>query len=139
MCAVFFQYLDKPSLAYAGLWHADRHSSVGQDYQWLSTLFYPRWANCKFPMVNSSRSIPLSIAWPRFPVIRFVCGTVASRVPSECALPQSRILLASVPYDSGIANGAVQPAFTLITSWYKRSEHAMRVTCLTFLSTSKAK
>ncbi|KAH8800437.1 major facilitator superfamily domain-containing protein [Xylogone sp. PMI_703] len=123
MCIVFFfQYLDKTSLSYAAVFgmRTDTHL-VGQDYSWLSTLFYLGQFFSEYPM---------TYLLARFQVARVVgASTVFWGIVCMCmAAVQNFAGFGAARFILGIAEGAVSPAFVLITSyWYKRSEHPMRV------------
>ncbi|KAJ7507833.1 major facilitator superfamily domain-containing protein, partial [Mycena galericulata] len=97
-------YTDKMALSSGVVFglRSDAHL-VGQQYAWLSTLFYLGYMLAELPM---------SFALQRFPLGRFLsltCSFYSLRY-------ESRFLL-------GVCEGAVTPGFLMMSAcWYKRSE-----------------
>ncbi|KAJ3523390.1 hypothetical protein NM208_g12472 [Fusarium decemcellulare] len=119
MCLVeFFQYLDKQSIGYAAVFGlADDLGMTDHQYSWSVSSFYfgQLLANYIFIYLMS-----------RLPITKFV--GISGIIAGALAAPGSFGGFTAVRFLLGFAEGAVQPAFVIITStWYKKSEHSFRV------------
>ncbi|KAH9907422.1 major facilitator superfamily transporter [Xylariomycetidae sp. FL2044] len=122
MCLVFFfQYLDKQSLSYAGVFGliSDLNMTSVQ-YSWCSSIFYVGQLVAEYPFIYLMSKLHLT---------KFVGATVVIwGIICMClAAPKSFAGFAAVRFLLGFAEGAVSPSFVTITSiWYQKNEHASR-------------
>ncbi|KAM0563071.1 hypothetical protein ACHAPJ_001917 [Fusarium lateritium] len=123
MCLVeFFQYLDKQSIGYAAVFNlSDDLGMDSHQYSWSVSSFYfgQLLANYMFIYLMS-----------RLPITKFVgISVMVWGIIAGClAAPNNFGGFTAVRTMLGFAEGAVQPAFVIITStWYKKSEHSFRV------------
>ncbi|TID04272.1 putative transporter [Colletotrichum higginsianum] len=118
----FFQYLDKQSINYASVFGLRQDLWLtGQDYSWAISLFY-------FGQLCSE--YPAAYLMGRLPITLFVGVTIVVWGGVEMCLGAARDFrgLAAARFFLGFAEGAVSPAFIVITSnWYRRREHPVRV------------
>ncbi|KXH35200.1 hypothetical protein CSIM01_11154 [Colletotrichum simmondsii] len=118
----FFQYLDKQSINYASVFGLRKDLSLsGQDFSWIISLFY-------FGQLCSE--YPAAYLMGRLPITLFVGVTIIAWGAVEMTLGATHNFsgLAAARFFLGFAEGAVSPAFIIITSnWYRRREHPIRV------------
>ncbi|KAK1535925.1 hypothetical protein CPAR01_09467 [Colletotrichum paranaense] len=118
----FFQYLDKQSINYASVFGLRNDLSLsGQDFSWIISLFY-------FGQLCSE--YPAAYLMGRLPITLFVGVTIIAWGAVEMTLGATHNFsgLAAARFFLGFAEGAVSPAFIIITSnWYRRREHPIRV------------
>ncbi|KAF4910912.1 putative transporter [Colletotrichum fructicola] len=118
----FFQYLDKQSINYASVFGLRKDLRLtGQDFSWVISLFY-------FGQLCSE--YPAAYLMSRLPITLFVGVTIIIWGGVEMTLGATRDFhtLAAARFFLGFAEGAVSPAFIIITSnWYRRREHPIRV------------
>ncbi|UPK92281.1 hypothetical protein LCI18_003216 [Fusarium solani-melongenae] len=115
-------YLDKQSIGYAAVFNLSE--DLGMDshqYSWSVSSFYfgQLLANYIFIYLIS-----------RLPITKFVGISVMvwGIIAGSLAAPNNFGGFTAVRTMLGFAEGAVQPAFVIITStWYKKSEHSFRV------------
>jgi MFS transporter, ACS family, allantoate permease len=122
MCVVYgLNFLDKTSLSYASIMGLEEGLNlVGDDYQWLSSMFYFGYLAFEYPTNRLLQRLPIGkysagmvIAWGTvlacFAAVKDFGGAVAIR-----------FLL-------GLCESAVTPGFALITSqWYTKREQGLR-------------
>ncbi|KAK1625536.1 major facilitator superfamily domain-containing protein [Colletotrichum phormii] len=118
----FFQYLDKQSINYGSVFglRKDLHLT-GQDFSWIISLFY-------FGQLCSE--YPAAYLMGRLPITLFVGITIIAwgAVGMTLGATHDFAGLAAARFFLGFAEGAVSPAFIIITSnWYRRREHPIRV------------
>ncbi|KAF9869749.1 major facilitator superfamily transporter [Colletotrichum karsti] len=118
----FFQYLDKQSINYASVFGLRKDLRLtGQDFSWVISLFY-------FGQLCSE--YPAAYLMGRLPITLFVGVTIILWGAVEMCLGATHDFrgLAAARFFLGFAEGAVSPAFIIITSnWYRRREHPIRV------------
>ncbi|KAI3539713.1 hypothetical protein CSPX01_08669 [Colletotrichum filicis] len=118
----FFQYLDKQSINYASVFGLRKDLTLsGQDFSWIISLFY-------FGQLCSE--YPAAYLMGRLPITLFVGVTIIAWGAVEMTLGATHNFsgLAAARFFLGFAEGAVSPAFIIITSyWYRRREHPTRV------------
>ncbi|GKT48200.1 putative transporter [Colletotrichum spaethianum] len=118
----FFQYLDKQSINYASVFGLRKDLRLtGQDFSWVISLFY-------FGQLCSE--YPAAYLMGRLPITLFVGVTIIVWGGVEMCLGATHDFrgLAAARFFLGFAEGAVSPAFIIITSnWYRRREHPIRV------------
>ncbi|PQE31496.1 dal5-allantoate and ureidosuccinate permease protein [Rutstroemia sp. NJR-2017a WRK4] len=117
----FLQFLDKSSLNYSSVLGIQKDTHlVGQQYSWLSSVFYFGYLIANYPASLGFVKLPLAkflsvsiIVW----AVILGCHGAGESFAGLCVL---RILL-------GMAESTVSPGFSLLTGiWYKPSEHAWR-------------
>ncbi|KAL4935044.1 hypothetical protein BDV06DRAFT_234748 [Aspergillus oleicola] len=123
MCTVyFFQYLDKQAVGYAAIFglREDLNLSSGE-YSWVVSIFYLGQLASEYAFIY---------LMSRLPVARFVAVMIIiwGLVAGCLAAPHNFGGFAAVRFVLGACEGAVSPAFVIITSaWYKKQEHPIRV------------
>lgn len=122
MCVVYgMNYLDKTTLSYASIMGLKKDLHLkGDNYQWLSSMFYFGYLAWEYPTNRLLQRLPLGkysacciIAWGAvlslFATVSNFGGAVAIR------------------FFLGVAEAAVTPGFALITSqWYTKREQGTR-------------
>ncbi|KAJ7498900.1 CNF01220-like protein [Mycena latifolia] len=122
LCITYgLQYSDKTSLSSGVVFglRADTHL-VGQQYAWLSTIFYLGYMLAELPM---------SFALQRFPLGRFLSITciVWGALVMCLGACNNFAQLAAVRFLLGASESAITPGFLMIVaSWYKRPEMTSR-------------
>ncbi|KAJ6485043.1 CNF01220-like protein [Mycena vitilis] len=122
LCITYgLQYSDKTSLSSGVVFglRTDTHL-VGQQYAWLSTLFYLGYMLAELPM---------SFALQRFPLGRFLSFTCIAWGGLVMCLGACNNFtqLAVVRFLLGSVESAITPGFLMmVASWYKRSEMTAR-------------
>ncbi|KAE8442002.1 hypothetical protein EG329_003938 [Mollisiaceae sp. DMI_Dod_QoI] len=123
ICIVYFlQYLDKISIGYGSVTglRTDAHL-VGDDYNWVSSIFFFGQLVFEFPTIRLLQYFPLAkyvsvnvIIWGAILACLAACKSFAS-------LMVCRALL-------GCAEAAIVPAWVVFTSqWYRKEDQAFRV------------
>ncbi|KAK5138019.1 hypothetical protein LTR08_005816 [Meristemomyces frigidus] len=122
MCIVYgLNYLDKTTISYASIMGIKKDIGlVGDDYQWLGSMFYFGYLAWEYPTNRLLQRLPIGkysagciIAWGTvlccFAAVKNFQGAVAIR------------------FMLGVCEAAVTPGFALITSqWYTRKEQGTR-------------
>ncbi|KAL9109039.1 MAG: hypothetical protein Q9227_006279 [Pyrenula ochraceoflavens] len=123
MCVVYgMNYLDKTTLSYASIMglKKDIHL-VGDNYQWLSSMFYFGYLAWEYPTNRLLQRLPLG-KYSAFCV--FMWGVVLALF----ATVQNFSGAVAVRFFLGVFEAAVTPGFALFTSqWYTKAEQATRV------------
>ncbi|KAH8653603.1 major facilitator superfamily domain-containing protein [Xylariales sp. PMI_506] len=123
MCAVyFFQYLDKQAVGYAAVFglQTDLHLT-SDEYSWVVSIFYLGQLVSEYVFIY---------LMSRFSINKFVgVMIIVWGIVSGClAAPENFAGFAAVRFLLGACEGAVSPAFVMITSnWYKKEEHPIRI------------
>ncbi|KAJ6437460.1 GCN5-related N-acetyltransferase (GNAT) domain-containingprotein [Purpureocillium lavendulum] len=117
-----FQYVDKNSINNAAVFglRTDCHMN-GVQFSWVVSLFY-------FGQLFSE--YPAAYLLSRFRITTFIGATIVIWGAVEMAngAPRNFPGFASSRFFLGFAEGAISPAFVIITSlWYRREEHPIRV------------
>ncbi|KAL5340187.1 putative allantoate permease [Aspergillus crustosus] len=123
MCTVyFFQYLDKQAVGYAAVFglQEDLHLS-SNEYSWVVSIFYLGQLASEYVFIYMMSRLQVG----RFVgIMILIWGVVAGCL----ATPHNFSGFAAVRFVLGACEGAVSPAFVIITSsWYKKQEHPIRV------------
>ncbi|KAF7557646.1 hypothetical protein G7Z17_g613 [Cylindrodendrum hubeiense] len=122
MCVVyFFQYLDKQAVGYAAIFGLQEDLHLTSDeYSWVVSIFYLGQLTSEYVFIYLMSRMQIS----RFVgIMIMVWGIVAGCL----ATPNNFGGFAAVRFILGACEGAVSPAFVIITStWYKRKEHPIR-------------
>ncbi|OJJ85023.1 allantoate permease family MFS transporter [Aspergillus glaucus CBS 516.65] len=123
MCFVYgMNYLDKTTLSYASVMGIKEDLSlVGDQYQWLGSLFYFGYLAWEYPTNVLLQRLPLGkysaaciLIWGAI----LCCFAAVKNYPGAIAI---RFFL-------GVFEAAVTPGFALLTSqWYTKQEQASRV------------
>lgn len=122
MCVVYgLNFLDKTSISYASIMGLQEDINlVGDDYQWLGSMFYFGYIAWEYPTNRLLQRLPIGkysaacvIAWGGvlscFAAVENFGGAVAIR------------------FFLGVCEAAVTPGFALITSqWYTKKEQGLR-------------
>ncbi|KAM0231446.1 hypothetical protein ACHAPO_008556 [Fusarium lateritium] len=123
MALVYFcMYLDKQSITYAAIFGLRSDLNLhGEQYSWCVSVFY---------LGQLLSNWPAAYLLGRLPLRTFVGGTIIVwGATCVCVgLPHSFGGLMAARFFLGLTEGAVSPAFVMLTSvWYKRREHPVRV------------
>ncbi|KAL4887356.1 major facilitator superfamily domain-containing protein [Aspergillus karnatakaensis] len=123
MCLVYgMNYLDKTTLSYASIMGLKEDLNLeGDQYQWLSSLFYFGYLAWEYPTSRLLQLLPLGkysaaciLIWGSI----LTCFAAVGNYPGAIAI---RFFL-------GMFEAAVTPGFALLTSrWYTRDEQGRRV------------
>ncbi|KAI9642556.1 hypothetical protein NHQ30_009361 [Ciborinia camelliae] len=122
MITYVLQYLDKNSINLASVLGLKKDANlVGQDYSWLSSMFYIGYLVFQFPMGYLLQKFRTG----KFLSITVICwGAVLLSTPackSFAGLATNRFLL-------GAFESAINPGFVLLMStWYTRDEQPLRL------------
>ncbi|KAL3475692.1 MFS general substrate transporter [Aspergillus californicus] len=123
MCTVyFFQYLDKQAVGYAAVFGLREDLNLTSDqYSWVVSIFYLGQLASEYVFIYMMSRLPIA----RFVAIMImIWGVIAGCL----AAPHNFGGFAAVRFVLGACEGAVSPAFVIITSaWYKKDEHPIRV------------
>ncbi|KAL9616126.1 MAG: hypothetical protein Q9160_008970 [Pyrenula sp. 1 TL-2023] len=122
MCIVYaMNYLDKTTLSYASIMGIKADISlVGDNYQWLGSMFYFGYIAWEYPTNRLLQRLPLG-KYSAFCV--FMWGTVLACF----AAVQNFGGAVAVRFFLGVFEAAVTPGFALFTSqWYTKTEQATR-------------
>ncbi|KAM0555088.1 hypothetical protein ACHAPJ_006437 [Fusarium lateritium] len=118
----FFQYLDKGSINYAAVFGLREDLNLtGGEFSWVVSLFY---------LGQLISEYPAAYILSRFHITRFIGVTIIVWGAMEMSIGSSQNFegLGAARFFLGFAEGAVSPAFIIMTSnWYRRREHPMRV------------
>ncbi|CEL00991.1 Putative MFS allantoate transporter [Aspergillus calidoustus] len=123
MCWVYMiQFADKTTLKYASLMGIQEDTKlVGNQYSWVSSIFYAGYLAWEFPTTYLFRRLPVG----KYTAINIVCWGVA--LSCHAATTNYAGLLA-VRFLLGAFEATVTPAFVLITSmWFRQGEQGRRM------------
>ncbi|KAK8853019.1 hypothetical protein IAR55_003720 [Kwoniella newhampshirensis] len=126
-CIYMFQYLDKIALSYAAIFglRTDLHLH-GQEYSWASSIFYFGQFAFEWVGIYLLHKLPIK-------QVVGVSIVIWGAIMMCLAAANSFAGLATVRFFLGLAEGAVAPAFVILTSfWWKKKEQPIRVA--TFVS-----
>lgn len=122
MCIVYgLNYLDKTTISYASIMGIKKDIGlVGNDYQWLGSMFYFGYLGWEYPTNRLLQRLPIGkysaaciIAWG----LVLSCFAAVENFGGAVAI---RFML-------GVCEAAVTPGFALITSqWYTKKEQGTR-------------
>ncbi|KAI1109495.1 allantoate permease [Nemania sp. NC0429] len=118
----FLQYLDKNGINYANAYGLQEGTNLhGQDYSWLSSIFYFGYLASQFPSGYLMQRLPVGRV---VSTTVLIWGTIVLTTPackSFAGIATNRFFL-------GFAEATVNPAFVLIMSiWYKNDEQPLRL------------
>ncbi|KAK6430813.1 Allantoate permease [Oleoguttula sp. CCFEE 5521] len=123
MCVVYgLNYLDKTSISYASVMGIKKDIGlVGDNYQWLGSMFYFGYIAWEYPTNRLLQRLPLG-KYSSFNVIMWgatlACFAAVSNFAGAVA----------VRFFLGVFEAAVTPGFALLTSqWYTKAEQGTRV------------
>lgn len=122
LCVTYaLQFIDKQSLSYGSVYGviADNRL-VGQDYSWVSSIFYFGYLAAEYPGVAILQ---------RFPVAKFLGANIAVwGVILMCTAASSSFGgLATARFFLGITEATISPGFVAVTGmWWTRAEQASR-------------
>nr|XP_031859695.1 uncharacterized protein CI109_004970 [Kwoniella shandongensis]KAA5526767.1 hypothetical protein CI109_004970 [Kwoniella shandongensis] len=126
-CIYMFQYLDKIALSYAAIFGLRTDLKlVGQQYSWASSVFYFGQFAFEWVGIYLLHKLPIK-------QVVGVSIVVWGAIMMCLAAANNFAGLATVRFFLGLAEGAVAPAFVILTSfWWKKKEQPIRVA--TFVS-----
>jgi MFS family permease len=122
LCITYgLQFIDKTSLGYSSVYGiiAD-NSLVGQDYSWVSSIFYFGYLIAEYPGVAILQ---------RFPVAKFLAANIIlwGIVLMTTAACSSFGGLAAARFILGVTEATISPGFVAVTGiWWTRHEQAGR-------------
>ena len=122
MCVVYgLNYLDKTTLSYASIMGIKKDINlVGDDYQWLGSMFYFGYLAWEYPTNRLLQRLPLA-KYSAFNVIMW--GTVLALHATVWNFGSA----VAVRFFLGVFESAVTPGFALLTSqWYTKWEQGAR-------------
>jgi MFS family permease len=120
-CTYALQFIDKTSLGYSSVYGIipDNHL-VGQDYSWVSSIFYFGYLAAEYPGVAILQ---------RFPVAKFLGVNIIlwGSILMTTAACSSFAGLATVRFLLGATEATISPGFVAVTGmWWTRQEQAGR-------------
>ncbi|KAI1077451.1 MFS allantoate transporter-like protein [Whalleya microplaca] len=116
------QYLDKNSINFASVYGLKQGTHLqGQDYSWLSSIFYFGYLISQFPSAYLLQRLPIG----RFVSITTIIWGIILMTTPACTsfggIATNRFLL-------GFTEATVNPAFVMIMSvWYTNAEQPLRL------------
>lgn len=122
MCLVYgLNYLDKTTLSYASIMGIKKDIGlVGNDYQWLGSMFYFGYLAWEYPTNRLLQRLPLA-KYSAFCVIMW--GTTLALFATVSNFSGA----VAVRFFLGMFESAVTPGFALFTSqWYTKKEQGAR-------------
>ncbi|KAF2720976.1 membrane transporter [Polychaeton citri CBS 116435] len=123
MCVVYgLNFLDKTTISYASVMGIKKDIGlVGDDYQWLGSMFYFGYLIWEYPTNRLLQRLPIG-KYSSFNVIMW-------GVTLSCfAAVENFSGAVAVRFFLGLFEAAVTPGFVLITSqWYTKKEQGLRV------------
>ncbi|MCJ1331874.1 hypothetical protein MMC10_008566 [Thelotrema lepadinum] len=122
MCVIYgLNYLDKTTLSYASITGIQKDINlVGDNYQWLSSMFYFGYLGWEYPTNRLLQRLPLA-KYSAFNIIMW--GLVLSLFAAVYSFSGA----VAVRFFLGVFEAAVTPGFALFTSqWYTKKEQGAR-------------
>ncbi|EXJ56793.1 hypothetical protein A1O7_07137 [Cladophialophora yegresii CBS 114405] len=122
LCVIYgLNFLDKTTLSYASIMGIKTDINlVGDDYQWLSSMFYFGYLAWEYPTNRLLQRLPLA-KYSAFCVIAW--GTVLALFATVSNFGGA----VAVRFFLGVMESAVTPGFALFTSqWYTKREQGTR-------------
>jgi len=123
LCVVYgLNYLDKTTLSYASIMGIKTDIGlVGDDYQWLSSMFYFGYLAWEYPTNRLLQRLPLA-KYSSFCIIAW--GTILALFATVSNFGGA----VAIRFFLGVMESAVTPGFALFTSqWYTKREQGTRV------------
>ncbi|KAI1846642.1 hypothetical protein JX266_007215 [Neoarthrinium moseri] len=122
LCITYaLQFIDKTSLGYSSIYGIiPDNKLVGQDYSWVSSIFYFGYLVAEYPGVAILQ---------RFPVAKFLGANIIlwGVVLMATAACSSFGGLATARFILGVTEATISPGFVAVTGiWWTRSEQASR-------------
>ncbi|GAM86548.1 hypothetical protein ANO11243_045620 [Dothideomycetidae sp. 11243] len=122
MCCVYgLNYLDKTTISYASVMGLQKDLHLhGNNYQWLSSVFYFGYLGWEYPTSRLLQRLPLG----KYSAANIILWGV---VLSCFAATQNFGGAVAVRFCLGLLEASVTPGFALLTSqWYTRAEQGLR-------------
>ncbi|KAH8903406.1 MFS general substrate transporter [Coniochaeta sp. PMI_546] len=122
MGSYMLQYLDKSSINFASVYGLQKGTNLhGQDYSWLSSIFYFGYLFAQYPAGYLMQRLPVAkvigastLAWGVLILTTPACKNFAG-------IATNRFLL-------GVFEAVVNPGFVLVMSmWYQKAEQPLRL------------
>ncbi|KAL8708399.1 MAG: hypothetical protein Q9220_006689 [cf. Caloplaca sp. 1 TL-2023] len=123
LCVIYgLNYLDKTTLSYASVMGIKKDINLtGDDYQWLSSMFYFGYLAWEYPTNRLLQRLPLA-KYSGF------CMVMWGLVLSCMAATKNYSGALAVRFFLGVFEAAVTPGFALLTSqWYTKKEQGTRI------------
>ncbi|CAK1366786.1 unnamed protein product [Cercospora beticola] len=123
MCTIYgLQYLDKTTLSYASIMGLQTDLGlVGDNYQWLGSMFYFGYLAWEYPTNRLLQRLPLG-------KYSAVCIILWGLVLACFAAAKDFSGAVAIRFFLGLTESAVTPGFALLTSqWYTKAEQGFRV------------
>ncbi|WPB06862.1 uncharacterized protein RHO25_011522 [Cercospora beticola] len=123
MCTIYgLQYLDKTTLSYASIMGLQTDLRlVGDNYQWLGSMFYFGYLAWEYPTNRLLQRLPLG-------KYSAVCIILWGLVLACFAAAKDFSGAVAIRFFLGLTESAVTPGFALLTSqWYTKAEQGFRV------------
>ncbi|KIY43647.1 MFS general substrate transporter [Fistulina hepatica ATCC 64428] len=121
ICYMFY-YVDKTTLSYAAIFGLEKDLKLtGDEYNWLSSLFYFGWL---------AWALPTNLLMQKFPLNKYLAVNIfVWGLLLMCqAASRNFVDLAVLRTLSGAAEATADPAFVLITAmWYSRAQQPRRI------------
>ncbi|KAL1683548.1 major facilitator superfamily domain-containing protein [Schizophyllum commune] len=121
ICYAFY-YIDKTTLSYAAIFGIKEDLKLnGEEYSWLSSLFYFGWL---------AWALPTNLLMQKFPINKYLAFNIFLWGVFLMAQAASRNFLdmAVLRTISGAAEATADPAFVMITGmWYTRAQQPRRI------------
>jgi len=122
MCVVYgLNYLDKTTISYASVMGMKKDIGlVGNDYQWLGSMFYFGYIAWEYPTNRLLQRLPIG-------KYSAACIILWGLVLSCFAAVENFSGAVAIRFMLGVTEAAVTPGFALITSqWYTKKEQGTR-------------
>lgn len=122
MCVVYgLNYLDKTALSYASVMGIQQDIGLrGNDYEWLSSMFYFGYLAWEYPTNRLLQRVPLA-------KYSGTCIVLWGCVLACFAAVENYSGAIAVRFMLGVCEAAVSPGFALFTSqWYTKAEQGTR-------------
>jgi MFS family permease len=122
LCVTYaLQFIDKQTLSYGSVYGVITDNNlVGQDYSWVSSIFYFGYLLAEYPGVAILQ---------RFPVAKFLGANIAvwGVILIATAASSSFGGLATARFFLGVTEATISPGFVAVTGmWWTRAEQAGR-------------
>lgn len=120
-CTYALQFADKTTLSYGSVYGiiADNHL-VGQNYSWVSSIFYFGYLAAEYPGVAILQRFPVA----KFLGVNIILWGIILMSTAACS---SFAGLATVRFLLGVTEATISPGFVAVTGmWWTRQEQAGR-------------
>lgn len=122
LCVTYaLQFIDKTSLGYSSVYKIiDDNKLVGQDYSWVSSIFYFGYLLAEYPGIAILQRFPVA----KFMGVNIVLWGIVLMTTAACS---SFAGLATTRFILGMTEATISPGFVAVTGiWWTRQEQASR-------------